>query len=261
MIAKLRKLKIKEKMKPIKACVIIPTYNEKENIEPIINEVFKISKKLDKKTELHLLVVDDSSPDGTAKIVKKLQKKNKKLHLLINKNKNGLGAAYIKGFSHAIKKINPDVIIEMDADFSHDPKEIIVMIEEIRKGYDFVIGSRYTAGGSIPDNWGIKRIVLSKGANLYTRIILGLWEIKDCSGGYRAIRTSIIKKIPLEELPVKGYGFQAVILYAAKNKDAKITEIPIQFKDRTNGESKMKLNDIIEWGTSLIRVRTNSKWR
>jgi dolichol-phosphate mannosyltransferase len=245
----------------IRACVIIPTYNEKENITRIIESVFQTAENNMDNIELHLLVVDDTSPDGTGDIVREMQKSINNLHILVNGNKNGLGAAYIKGFSYAMRNINPDILIEMDADFSHDPKEIIVMIQKIREGYDFVIGSRYTEGGSIPQGWGIKRVLLSKGANLYTRTILGLWNVKDCSGGYRAIRASIIEKIPLEKLPVKGYGFQAAILYAAKNKDARITEIPIEFKDRENGNSKMGLSDITEWGLSLIRMRMSPEWR
>ena len=133
MVAILRKLKKKNVEPALKVCVIIPTYNERENIEPIIKETLKQQKKLAKKTELHLLIVDDNSPDGTAQIVKKLQKEHKKLHLLINDKKNGLGAAYIKGFEHAIAKLDPDLLIEMDADFSHDPKEIIVMIDEAKE--------------------------------------------------------------------------------------------------------------------------------
>ena len=226
------------------ACVVIPTYNEAENISILLDKIFLVTKSI-KQWDLHILVVDDSSPDGTADVVKKSMKEHKKLHLL-NGSKQGLGVAYIRGFTHAIKTLNPAVLFEMDADFSHPPELIPTFLKRIEEGSDFVVGSRYIKGGATPD-WNFKRKLISRGGNLFARIIAGLSKVHDCTSGYRAIKVSLLKKIDLNNLGAKGYSFQMNLLYEAVVQKAKISEIPLIFRDRTKGESKMKTGDLVEF--------------
>lgn len=242
----------------LNVCIVVPTYNESKNIVKLLDQIFeneKLQKEKGNNDSISVLVVDDSSPDGTADIVRQYSYKNGRVHLLLRKEKNGLGAAYIAGIKHAMSMLNPDVIMEMDADLSHDPKDISRLIEGIKQGADFVIGSRYINGGSIPDDWGIKRKVVSSLANSFTRNMLSMREIRDCSGGFRAIRASLLEKINLDALNVKGYAFQASLLEAALRHDAVVKEVPIAFADRTQGESKMGVSDMVEWATILLRIR------
>ncbi len=237
-----------------KACIILPTYNEAENIKPLLKAIKKETSKI-KNWDIHVLVVDDNSPDRTAKIVLEEKKKNKKIHLITG-NKQGLGVAYKRGMKEAITKIKPEVIFEMDADFSHPPKLIKEFLKEIEKGADFVIGSRYIPGGGTPD-WTIIRKIISKGGNFFARIIAGLYKTKDCTSGYRAIRTSLIKKINLEEMAVKGYAFQLTLLSEATRKKAKIKEIPLIFPDRKKGKSKIGIKDMKEFFTIALKLGIN----
>lgn len=228
----------------MKITVIIPTYNEKENISkliPILQEKFK-----DIKEEMGILVVDDSSPDGTGDVVKDLQTKYKNVDLIIG-TKTGLGAAYIRGMTYAIEKLGSDAIMEMDADFSHKPEDVALLVEQLGNGYDFVIGSRYVPGGSIPSNWSFIRRMNSKWGNIFARYVAGLVQVHDCTAGFRAIKTDILKKINLKHLRVKGYSFQMNLLRAAVDHGAKVKEVPVDFIDRTIGESKLELSDQIEF--------------
>lgn len=223
--------------------VILPTYNESENINHIVSKIFLQQSKLDKHL-LQILVVDDKSPDGTADVVREIAKTNPYIHLILGK-KNGLGVAYKRGIKYAIDVLKADCVFEMDADGSHDPNLIPHFLNEIENGYDFVIGSRYVEGGSIPKNWPFIRKLNSKFGNLFANIVAGLKGVKDTTSGYRCIKTSLLKTINIENLKVKGYGFQINILHEAISKNAKVKEIPIQFVDRTKGESKMSLSDQI----------------
>jgi dolichol-phosphate mannosyltransferase len=237
------------------ACVIIPTYNEAGNIVRLLDSVYDYEKELNTDNwDLHVLIVDDNSPDKTADVIKSYMKKEPRVHLLFRKQKNGLGAAYIAGMKYAMSKLEPDVVFEMDADHSHDPKEIFPMLSEISVGYDFVIGSRYIKGGSIPENWGIKRKIISKVANIFSKLVLNIRDVQDCTGGYRAIRTAALKNINLSSLSVKGYAFQIALLNAMIKNHFKIKEIPIAFHDRTEGKSKMGLNDMTELGAIVLRL-------
>jgi dolichol-phosphate mannosyltransferase len=238
-----------------KVCVIIPTYNEADNIKRLMDEIF-IQEQInnDPLVSVHILVVDDNSPDGTAEIVKEYLKRNSKVHLLFRNEKNGLGAAYIAGMKYALANLKPDIVFEMDADFSHNPKDIFPMIDQIVDGADMVIGSRYVRGGKIPQDWGIRRTVLSKAANTFTRTVLNIRDVQDCTGGFRAFRASALRTIDLDLLEVKGYAFQIAILKAMMDRKYVIREVPIEFRDRTDGESKMKLGDITEVGTVVFRL-------
>lgn len=236
-----------------KIAVVIPTYNEARNITNIMDEVYKNPKN--KMVDLHILVVDDNSPDGTAKIVEEYIKHNKKVHILIRLKKEGLGAAYINGMEHALKTLQPDVIFEMDADGQHNPLDIPRMIESINEGNDFVIGSRYINGGSIKGDWGWDRKLISYLAGLVTRKGLRLGDIKDASGGFRAIKREVLEGINLENLDVKGYAFQAALLEAAVYHNFKVKEIPIIFNQRLEGESKMRLSDMLEGWKVVFKTR------
>ena len=224
--------------------IIIPTYNEKENISPLIKSLQREFKKVPH--NMNILVVDDNSPDGTAKVVKEACRSYTNVYLVTGK-KEGLGAAYVRGMKYAIGELHADVVMEMDADFSHKPEDVPRLIEPLEKGADFVIGSRYIKGGKIPENWSILRRMISKLGNIIARYIAGLYRIHDCTAGFRAIRVSVIKKINLANLKVQGYAFQTALLHRAVINHAKVKEIPVEFVDRVRGETKLNISDIIEF--------------
>ncbi len=201
---------------------------------------------------MRVLVVDDNSPDGTQEIVKKFLK-DKRMHMITGEKK-GLGDAYIRGFKYAINSLKSEVIFEMDADFSHKPSDIPRFLEEINNGYDFVIGGRYISGGATPD-WGLYRKTISRGGNFFARIIAGLNNVHDCTSGFRAIKTDLIKKIDLNGLNVEGYSFQMNLLWNAIKKGGNIKEIPIVFNDRDLGSSKMRFKDLYEFFINSFKLR------
>ena len=228
----------------MKTLVISPTYNEVRNIETLINQVLDDSK-------YDLLIIDDNSPDGTAEKVKKFQKKYSNLFLESREKKLGLGTAYLLGFNWAIKR-GYDSIVQIDADLSHDPKDIAKLVNRL-KDYDLVIGSRYIQGVSVV-NWPIRRLILSYGANIYTKIITGI-PINDGTGGFKAWRVELLKKIKLGEVKSQGYSFQIEMNFRAWRKKARIYEEPIIFVDRTIGESKMSKKIMYEAIWIVIRLR------
>jgi dolichol-phosphate mannosyltransferase len=239
----------------MKTTIVLPTYNEKENIEDFLKTLLE-EINLTNDFNINILVVDDYSPDGTADIVKKVMGNNPKVNLLLN-NTRGLGKAYIAGFRYAIENFSPDILIEMDSDFSHDVKKVKELLNAISKGADFAIGSRYIKGGSIPSDWALIRKLNSKYGNIFARIIAGLYSIKDCTSGFRAIKTDILKQIDLDKLNANGYSFQMNILFECTQKGAKVAEIPIDFIDRTKGKSKLGLYDILEFmvNSFILRLR------
>ena len=241
----------------IHVSMIIPTYNESLNIKKLLDNIYDENHLIEYKkrnVDMTVLVVDDSSPDGTAEVVKEYQKHNSQIHLLIREKKEGLGAAYIHGMTHALSTIKPHILFEMDADLSHNPKYIIPMIDKIREGADFVIGSRYIKGGSIPDNWGFSRKLISGSANFYARLTLGIRNVHDCTGGFRAMRASILRRIDLNSLNIKGYVFQISLLNEMVTHKADIREVPIAFEDRTSGTSKMRFSDVFELSMVVLRM-------
>lgn len=225
--------------------VIIPTYNEKENIEKIISAVLKICSTSD------VLVVDDNSPDGTGSTVKSIQKKTDRVHLFEREKKLGLGTAYVEGFKFGIKK-RYDYLFEMDADFSHDPEDLPRFLEEIQKA-DLVIGSRYKNGVSVV-NWPILRLLLSYFANVYARIVTGV-PVKDLTAGFKCFKREVIESIDLDSIHSDGYGFQIEMNYWTFRKGYRIKEIPVIFVDRRSGESKMSKRIIWEAFWLVIRLR------
>ena len=212
--------------------VIIPTYHEEENVENMIRKVMSFEK------EYHILFVDDSSPDKTGEIIKKLQSEfPEKIHLETRKGKLGLGTAYIHGFKWAINH-KYDYIFEMDCDFSHNPEDLIRLYDACSKdGADVSIGSRYCKGGKVR-NWPLKRILMSYFASVYVRLIL-LIGIKDTTAGFKCYKREVLEKINLDAVTFKGYAFQICMKYAALKHGYKITEVPITFVDRLYGVSKM----------------------
>lgn len=221
----------------MKAIVIIPTYNEKGNIERIIPAVEEVFKEV-KNYETGILIVDDGSPDGTGEIVKGLMKQYDNLHLLVGQ-KNGLGAAYLRGMTYAVNELGVDVMFEMDADFFHDPKKIPDFLQKIDEGNDFVIGTRYSAGGSIPANWGLHRKIMSVWGNLLIRTILMRFDIHDWTGGYRAIKKEVFLKEKEKLAAFSGYTFQVGSLLNAVQDGFKVAEVPFHATDRTMGKSKI----------------------
>lgn len=228
----------------MKVVVIIPTYNEKGNIDrlvPILKE--KVFPKI-KNHEMHILVADDNSPDGTANEVRKLMEKWGNIELNMGE-KHGLGAAYVRAMTYAIEKMGAEVMFEMDADLSHDPKKIPEFLQKIDEGYDMVIGTRYSQGGSIPPNWGLGRKLFSIIGNLTVRIILTRLWIHDWTGGFRAIRKEVFLKEKEELNAFRGYTFQVSFLHKTVRDGFKIAEVPIKFTDRTLGRSKIAPSEYI----------------
>lgn len=221
----------------MKVVIIVPTYNELENIENLIEALQKSSQNFSHH-ETQILVVDDNSPDGTGKKVETLQKKYNNLHLLSGEKK-GLGQAYLRGMDYAVNKLGAELMFEIDADFQHDPQAIPEFIEKIDEGCDFVIGSRYIQGGSIPKNWGLSRKFLSRIGNYIVRTLLLNFKIHDWTSGFRAIKSWIYTKIKDELKDFNGYTFQVAFLQKAINSSAKVTEIPIEFGERKYGKSKI----------------------
>jgi dolichol-phosphate mannosyltransferase len=238
----------------VKIVIIIPTYNENDNIGNLAAELERYFPLVPH--DMHILVVDDNSPDGTAQTVREMQKKNGRLHLLTG-TKAGLGAAYIRGMNYALDALEADAVFEMDADFSHKPADILPMIAAIEDGADFVIGSRYVPGGKIPDNWGALRKSISRCGNLVARYLAGLYGVRDCTAGFRAIRSRVLKQINLDDLKVQGYAFQVALLERALALGAKVREVPVEFVDRTQGESKLGLSDISEFILHAWKIRVH----
>lgn len=233
--------------------IILPTYNERDNIRLLIPALFRQCERI--RHEMHLLVVDDNSPDGTADQVRTLMVDYQRLHLFTGK-KQGLGAAYIRGMHYALHELQADAVMEMDADFSHLPADVPRLLAALEDGADFVIGSRYVKGGKIPENWGWLRKTISRWGNILARYLVGLHPVKDCTAGFRAIRGALLRKIDFHTLTsVQGYAFQIALLYQALLNQAAIKEIPVDFVDRVRGATKLGLSDIIEFITYICWIR------
>lgn len=231
--------------------VVIPTYNEKENISNILHAVFNLNENF------HVLVIDDGSPDGTAQIVKDLQPKFPgKLFIEERKGKLGLGTAYIHGFKWGIAR-NYQFIFEMDADFSHNPNDLPRLYNACKnEGADLAIGSRYTKGGGVV-NWPANRIALSKGGSLYTRIITWM-PVKDPTAGFMCYRKEVLETIDLDKIAFVGYAFQIEMKFATWKLGFKIKEVPIIFQDRTYGVSKMNKGIVKEGILGVLKLRWHS---
>lgn len=238
----------------MKGLVIIPTYNEKENIAAIIGAIFS------KNPQVEIVVVDDSSPDGTGKIVTDfVGEKKSQLHLLTRKKKEGLAKAYIEGFRWGIER-NYDVLVQMDADFSHCPEDLAQILEAIElDSVGFIVGSRYVPGGKT-ENWGWLRIFISRFGSLYARYILG-YKLFDWTGGFNGWKKETLEKIGLQNIRSNGYSFQIELKYRALQSGCKGYETPIVFKDRKKGKSKMSFKIFVEaffrvWQFRFMRMKS-----
>jgi dolichol-phosphate mannosyltransferase len=238
----------------VRPLVVIPTYNESENIERILGRIHECLP------EAGILVVDDGSPDGTADLVKAVAAELPAVHLLTRASKSGLGSAYRAGFAWGLER-GYDACIEMDADFSHDPSALPAVLAPLSAGYDVSIGSRYVEGGTIPQ-WAWHRHLLSRGGNRYASAMLGL-GVADATAGFRAYSAGILRRLDLDRIRAEGYGFQIEMTYRSKQHGAAIIEVPISFVDRAAGVSKMSSTIVFEalglvtwWGLGRLVRRT-----
>ncbi len=238
----------------MESLVVIPTYNEIEIIEKIIEAV------LEQDEGIEILIIDDNSPDGTGETVDRIADSEKRVHIMHRKGKLGLGSAYISGFKWALEKTDAKYIFEMDADFSHDPGDIRHFLEAI-KDNDLVIGSRYLDGIRVV-NWPLSRLILSTGANIYTELVTGL-PLKDSTGGFKCFRRETLAGLPLDTVRSDGYSFQIEMNFLCWKKGFRIKEIPIIFSDRVVGVSKMSKKIIWEAAFMVWRLRFMSprRWK
>ena len=232
-----------------KVSIVIPTYNEKENILKLIPEIEALRKTIN--LVPHIIVVDDASPDGTAGVAEEFSKEYGNIMVLRRSGKLGIGSAYKDGFKIALE-MGDDIIVEMDADLSHDPKYLAALIGKIDRGSDLAIGSRYVPGGSVP-GWSLRRKATSKGANFFAKTLLGL-QVKDATSGYRAFRSVALRKIDLSEIKSDGYLFQVEMLHRFSKIGLSIAETPITFVDRRVGKSKLGLKEILKFAVGIIRL-------
>ncbi|HBQ21495.1 MAG: dolichyl-phosphate beta-D-mannosyltransferase [Deltaproteobacteria bacterium GWA2_38_16] len=231
-----------------KSVIIIPTYNEKDNVPQLTSQIFHFIPQTD------ILFIDDNSPDGTRQKIKELQKNNPHLYLLERPQKMGLGSAYITGFKWALEH-HYDFIFEMDADLSHQPKYLPKFLEAA-KTHDLVLGSRYIPGGGV-ENWNLFRRLLSRGGSLYSRFWLRL-PYKDLTGGFKCFRSQVLKSLNLDSVRAEGYCFQVELTFRAHQKGFKIAEVPIIFPERTHGKSKISRKIVLEalWKVPLLYFRS-----
>ncbi|MBU3965153.1 polyprenol monophosphomannose synthase [Patescibacteria group bacterium] len=230
----------------MKIAIIIPTYNEVKNIKKLIEKILKLN------LGVRIIIVDDNSPDKTKKVVEEITKKNKDVELILRTNERGRGSAVIEGLKLALKDEGTEYFFEMDADFSHDPKDISRILEKI-KHYDVVIGSRYMPSSKII-NWSIKRRVFSRFANFYARLILGI-PISDYTNGYRCYNRRVLKSLDFSKFKTKGYIVLSEMAYKIHKSGFKFGEIPIVFLNRKRGMSNLKLQEISDALTSVLKIR------
>jgi len=235
----------------LKTFVVVPTYNERDNLEHLVDAI------LAQNDDIHILVVDDNSPDGTGEIADRLAAGNGRVHVMHRAGKLGLGSAYREGFRYALEH-GAEYVIEMDADFSHDPVMLPVFLDKIKE-YDVVVGSRYLHGVSVV-NWPIRRLILSYCANVYTRMITGM-KISDCTGGFKCFRRNVLESIHLDTVKSDGYSFQIEMNYRCVEKGFRVGEIPIIFIDRHAGVSKMSKKIVREAVVMVWKLKLNSLFR
>jgi dolichol-phosphate mannosyltransferase len=231
------------------AVVCLPTYNERDNLEPMVRALAEVLPEGGR-----VLVIDDNSPDGTGEIADRLAAELPWLEVLHRPEKQGLGRAYVDGFHHALAE-GADLVLEMDCDFSHDPRDLPRLIAAVEAGADLALGSRYVEGGGT-ENWGFVRRLISRGASIYTRVLL--MPIHDATGGFKCFRRTVLESIDLESIDAAGYVFQIETTYRALRKGFRVVEVPIRFVDRTAGESKMSRAIVLEaiWKVPWLRARS-----
>jgi dolichol-phosphate mannosyltransferase len=231
----------------VRACVCLPTYDERENLEPMLRALARVLGPDDR-----VLVIDDNSPDGTGELADRLASELTFVDVLHRERKQGLGPAYLAGFRRALDA-GAELVLEMDCDFSHDPKDVPRLLEAAADA-DLVLGSRYVAGGGV-ENWSLLRRAISAGGSLYARLILGV-PIRDLTGGFKCFRRAVLEALPLEEVHARGYAFQIELTYRALRRGFRVREVPIRFTDRVVGGSKMSRAIVLEavWKVPLLRA-------
>jgi dolichol-phosphate mannosyltransferase len=231
----------------VRACVCLPTYDERENLEPMLRALAGVLGPDDR-----VLVIDDNSPDGTGELADRLAAELSFVDVLHRERKQGLGPAYLAGFRRALDA-GAELVLEMDCDFSHDPDDVPRLLEAAADA-DLVLGSRYVAGGGV-ENWSIVRRAISAGGSLYARLILGV-PIRDLTGGFKCFRRAVLEALPLEEVHARGYAFQIELTYRALRRGFRVREVPIRFTDRVVGGSKMSRAIVLEavWKVPLLRA-------
>ncbi|MCZ6618393.1 MAG: polyprenol monophosphomannose synthase [Gammaproteobacteria bacterium] len=210
-------------------CFVIPTFDEADNITPLLAQVLETVDKHGR-WDLNVLVVDDESPDGTATRVRAFSKVDPRVSLLSGVRR-GLGDAYLRGFEHAMRDIAPDVLVQMDADFSHAPSDCVRLLEALDEETDLVIGSRYVAGGRIDANWGLSRRLLSRAGNFLARYVARLYSVRDCTSGFKAVRMAVLEEVRPLRFRLQGYVFQVALLHSLVVAGARVREIPISFRE------------------------------
>jgi dolichol-phosphate mannosyltransferase len=233
----------------MRTTVCLPTYNERENLEPMVRALTEVLREGDR-----LLVIDDASPDGTGDLADRLAEQFPTVSVLHRARKEGLGPAYLAGFRRALDD-DAELVLGMDCDFSHDPKDVSRLIAVAEAGADLAIGSRYVTGGSIP-NWGLVRRCISRGGNLYARLLLHS-GIRDLTGGFKCFRRRVLETVDLDAIESKGYAFQIETTYRVVRAGFRVEEIPIAFTDREHGRSKMSRAIFLEamWKVPVLRLR------
>lgn len=231
----------------MKLCIIIPTYNEANNIRFIVERIFGLN------LDAHIVIVDDNSPDGTGEIAEQLRMEFKpRVHVIHRPGKLGLGSAYLAGFDYALKNLKPKYILTMDADLSHSPDVIPDFIKKMDEGYDVVVGSRYIPGGGV--EWQLYRRILSRGANLFAKTMLG-FNVHDLTGAFRCYSREVLEGIDCSKINSDGFSFMEEILYLCKKANYKITEIPILFRERQKGKSKLSKLEMVKFFLTIVRLR------
>ena len=233
-----------------RVCFVIPTYNEADNITLLLRRLTELYPG----PNLLFLVVDDESPDGTGRLVKEFAETDLRVHLLEGK-KRGLGAAYVRGIAYALDVLRAEVVVQIDADFSHDPADVPRLLARVAAGADVAIGSRYVAGGSVDQSWSWRRRQLSLLGNRMARWIAGLKGVRDCTAGFKAIRAAALRAAKVQEITVLGYAFQVALLHRLLHSGARVVEEPIHFRDRERGVTKLDLESLLEFGYHIWWLR------
>ena len=241
-------------------CFVIPTYNEAANVTPLLRRLSELYRGDD----TAFLIVDDDSPDGTAQRVREFARTDARVHLLQGRRR-GLGNAYVRGIAHALDELNARVVVQMDADFSHDPADAGKLLAHIAAGAQVAIGSRYVADGAIDERWSRSRRLLSRWGNRLARWIAGLSAVRDCTSGFKAIDAEALRAVKVDGIRVQGYAFQVALLHRLLHQGARIVEEPIYFRERELGETKLGLKDLVEffynvWWLRLMSHRTFIKF-